>query len=201
MNKSGSLIVISGPSGVGKGTIIPYVLKKVKRLKVSISATTRKPRNTEVDGVNYYFISKEKFNSMIENDEFYEYVNVLDNSYGTPKKQVDDLLAKGYDVILEIETIGAEKIMNEYKCVSIFISPPSFSELKNRLINRGTETQEQIELRMKKSEKEMNSVYSYDYVVINDDIEDCAEKIACIIRAERLKVKSSKAFINKIINS
>ena len=201
MSRKGTLFVISGPSGVGKGTIIPYVLNKVKRLKLSISATTRKARANEVDGVNYYFISREKFDEMVNNDEFYEYVNVLENSYGTPKKPVDDMLSKGYDVILEIETIGAEKIMNEYKCVSIFISPPSFSELKNRLVNRGTETEEQIALRMKKSEKEMKSVYSYDYVVINDDINDCAEKIANIIKAERLKVKSSKAFINKIINS
>lgn len=178
------LIVISGPSGAGKGTILNKVLEKVENTKLSVSCTTRAPRPGEENGVHYFFISKEEFLDLIENNGFYEYNNHFDNYYGTPKKPVNDEIAKGNNVVLEIDVKGGmnvKKMNND--AVLVFIAPPSLEELKKRLTGRGTETQEQIELRTKRAEEEMSYADSYDYVVVNDDLDTAVSKVIDIINA------------------
>lgn len=198
----GILFVISGPSGVGKGTILAQVFKHIRGLCYSVSMTTRKPREGEIDKVNYYFVSKEEFEKTIQEDGFYEYVNVLGNYYGTPKKAVMEKIAKGNDVVLEIETIGAKKVKDSKpdNLVSIFIAPPTLDELKARLSGRGTEDETQVKKRMEKSKVEMTEAFDYDYIVINDDVTRCAMDIIDIIDAERMRVNRNKDLINEIIN-
>ena len=201
MNREGTIFVVSGPSGVGKGTVLNEVMKLIDGATVSVSATTRKPRAGEIDGVHYHFVTSEQFEKMIEEDGLYEYVRALGCCYGTPKQAVLDLLNQGQDVILEIETIGAEKVRKRADCISIFVAPPSASDLKARLSFRGTETDEQIEARLKKCEKELPCMYNYDYIVINDEIKSCARQVAGIIEAERHRVEKNKKLIEKIIES
>ena len=195
----GILFVISGPSGVGKGTVLKKVCEDMKDISVSVSVTTRKPRAGEIDGVHYNFISKNRFKELVESGGMYEYVEVLGYGYGTPKQAVDEKLAKDEDVILEIETQGAEKIRSVRECVSIFIVPPSLSELKRRLEERKTENSAQIEGRMAKCRQELPCAYDYDYVVLNDDLESCIRKVDAIIEAERQKVSRNIKNIDKII--
>ena len=195
----GILFVISGPSGVGKGTVLKKVCEDMKDISVSVSVTTRKPRAGEIDGVHYNFISKNRFKELVESGGMYEYVEVLGWGYGTPKQAVDEKLAKDEDVILEIETQGAEKIRSVRECVSIFIVPPSLSELKRRLEERKTENSAQIEGRMAKCRQELPCAYDYDYVVLNDDLESCIRKVDAIIEAERQKVSRNIKNIDKII--
>ncbi len=195
----GILFVISGPSGVGKGTVLKKVCEDMKDISVSVSVTTRKPRAGEIDGVHYNFISKNRFKELVESGGMYEYVEVLGCGYGTPKQAVDERLAKDEDVILEIETQGAEKIRSVRECVSIFIVPPSLSELKRRLEERKTENSAQIEGRMAKCRQELPCAYDYDYVVLNDDLESCIRKVDAIIEAERQKVSRNIKNIDKII--
>lgn len=197
----GILFVISGPSGVGKGTVLSRVCADMKDISVNVSVTTRKPRPGEIDGVHYRFISKGEFDDLVKSEGMYEYVEVLDCGYGTPKKYVDEKLMKNEDVILEIETLGAKKIQENHKCVSIFIVPPSLGELKRRLEARGTETKEQIEKRMKKCKDELLCIESYDYVVLNDDLDSCVRKVDAIIEAERQKVVRNEENIKKIIEN
>lgn len=200
MNRQqGILFVISGPSGVGKGTALKRVCENVGNISVNVSVTTRKPRKGEINGIHYTFISKKEFNNLVKEDGMYEYVETLDCGYGTPKKPVDDKLNSGEDVILEIETIGAEKIRSMRETVNIFIAPPSITELKRRLIERQTETDEQIEKRLAKCMTELPCMYKYDYVVINDDLDDCVKDISAIITAERLKVSRNIKKIDEII--
>ena len=202
MNKSkGILFIISGPSGVGKGTILAEVLKRLDDISVSVSVTTRKPRQGEIDGVSYYFITDEQFDDLIKNDGLYEYVRTLDKAYGTPKQPVIDKLNQGKDVILEIETFGAETIRKTTECVSIFIAPPSMSVLKSRLCERGTETPEQIKKRLDKCVNEIDCIGYYDYVVINDVLSQCAEEVVGIITAERCKTFRNKTEIKTIKDS
>ncbi len=161
IKKRGLLLVISGPSGAGKGTICKELLKGDSQSKLSISATTRKPREGEVEGLNYYFKSKEEFKEMIAEGEFLEYAQIYDNYYGTPKKAIFDELDKGNDVILEIEMQGAMQIKRAYpEAVFIFILPPSLKELKNRIVGRGTETEEQIEKRFGSAYNEIKLIKS-----------------------------------------
>ena len=197
----GILFVISGPSGVGKGTVLKRVCERVQDIAVSVSVTTRAPRAGEIDGVHYFFISQDKFQTLIREDGLYEYVEALGKGYGTPKKEVDDKLKSGSDVILEIETIGAEKIRKARECVGIFIAPPSLTELKKRLSERQTETPEQISVRMQKCADELPCAYDYDYFVINDDLDECVNKVVGIIESERLKAKRNRQEIEKTINS
>lgn len=187
--KKGLLIVISGPSGAGKGTICKHLLQVNKGIQVSVSATTRAPREGEIEGVNYFFMTKEKFEKMIELDEFLEYARVYDNYYGTPKEYVLKNLEEGNDVLLEIDIVGALQIKEKFPHgVFIFILPPSLEELKNRIVGRGTESKEDIEKRYGSALKEINQVIKYDYAVINDDVEIATEDIQAIIRAEKHKV-------------
>ena len=188
LNRKGLLLVVSGPSGAGKGTICKALLNKNDQIKLSVSATTRKPRNGEVHGVNYFFIEKEEFTKMIENGEFLEYAQIYDNFYGTPKAAIIECLEKGQDVILEIEMQGARQIKEVYpEGVFIFVLPPSLEELKSRIVGRGTETQEEIEKRFSCAFEEINQIVNYDYFIVNEDIEKSVSDVEAIICAEKNK--------------
>ena len=198
LNRKGLLLVVSGPSGAGKGTICKALLNKNDKIKLSVSATTRKPRNGEVHGVNYFFIEKEEFTKMIENGEFLEYAQIYDNFYGTPKAAIIECLEKGQDVILEIEMQGARQIKEVYpEGVFIFVLPPSLEELKSRIVGRGTETQEEIEKRFSCAFEEINQIVNYDYFIVNEDIEKSVSDVEAIICAEKNKVTRYK---NNIID-
>ena len=188
--KTGTLIVISAPSGAGKGTICRKLLKRNKNLCMSISMTTRSPREGEENGVDYYFVSKEEFKKRISEGKFLEYAKVHnDNYYGTPKDKVDEWLKEEKDVILEIDIQGALEINDKVKeAIFIFIMPPSMQILKQRLIRRNTETKEQLIERFKTAYKEINEVSKYNYVVINDDINLAVKKIESILTAEKCRV-------------
>lgn len=186
----GTLIVISGPSGAGKGTICKKLLENNDNLNLSISMTTRDPREGEVDGINYYFVTKEEFEKRINEGKFLEFATVHNGKYyGTPKDKVEDLLDKEKDVILEIDIQGALEINNLIpEALFIFIMPPSMKILKDRLIKRGTETKEQLVERFKKAYQEINEVSKYNYVVINDEVDLAVKKVEAIIMAEKCRV-------------
>ncbi len=182
------LVVLSGPSGVGKGTIAKKLIKKNPNLFLSVSCTTRLPRNGETDGTDYFFITKEEFLEKINKEDFLEYSEHFENYYGTPKSYVLDKL-NTKDVILEIDVNGGLNVKKSYEnAVLIMILPPSLEELKNRLIKRKTESLEKIELRMKRIEYELAKKDLYDYAVINDDLSETVEKIENIIKT----VKTAK---------
>lgn len=192
-NNRGLLIVISGPSGAGKGTICKSFLERNKGVVLSVSATTRSPRNGEVDGVNYYFITKEEFKAKIGSNDFLEYAEVYDNYYGTPKSNVEEMLESGKDVILEIDIQGALKVKeNTQEGVFVFILPPSMEELKQRIIKRGSETEESLMKRFKSAYKEINFISKYNYAVVNDEVEIAVEKLEAIITAEKCRVDRIK---------
>ncbi len=187
MNK-GMLIVLSGPSGVGKGTVLEKVFEHDKNLAYSVSCTTRPPRSGEKDGVHYSFISKEKFLENIQNGRMLEYTVYCDNYYGTDAEYVDSLRKKGFDVVLEIETNGAMNVLK--KCsdaVSVFIAPPTFEHLQKRLTERGTETSDVINKRILKAKDELSRIDIYEYLVINDVVDNAVQDILAILRAERIK--------------
>lgn len=182
---SGKLFVISGPSGSGKSTITK-ILAEDENVRISVSATTRKPRPGETDGVSYYFLEKSEFEEKIEKGEFYEYARVFENYYGTLRKTVDDMLFEGYDVILEIDVQGALQIMEKRPdAVTVFIMPPDMETLLKRLSGRKTETKEQIELRTREAKREISFRDRYDYCVINDDLDRCVDEIKQIMEKGR----------------
>ena len=186
----GALIIISGPSGSGKGTIISEYLKCHDDAWLSISCTSRKIRPGDIENVTYYFISEEEFKRKIEDDELLEYNYYNDNYYGTPKENIEEKLKSGMDVILEVDVNGAnniKKIIPEAIC--IFILPPTMKELKNRLVGRKTESKEKILDRFKTAYKEINKLTDYNYVVTNDNLEDAVKKIGAIIMAEKCSVE------------
>ncbi len=196
---NGLLVVISGPSGAGKGTICKKLKEQMEDLKVSVSATTRKPREGEIEGESYFFIEEEDFIKRINNDEFLEYAKVYGNYYGTPKKEVFKQLEAGNDIILEIDIQGALQVKKNYpRGVFIFILPPSLKELQHRIEGRGTDSKEAILKRMKCAYDELNYAFEYDYVVLNDEVQTAADKIKCIINAEKNRAIRKKAIINKI---
>lgn len=197
----GILMVVSGPSGCGKGTVLAEILKSDK-IFYSVSATTRSPRPGETDGVNYYFLTKEKFEEMIAGSEMLEYASFCGNYYGTPRKPVEDMLEKGCHVILEIEVQGAMKIKE--KCpdaVFIFILPPSLKELRRRLEKRGTESEEVIEKRLGEAAGEISQAYKYDYAVINGELSEAVDDLRSIIRAEELKTAEIKNTIDEVLEN
>ncbi|MBS5937686.1 guanylate kinase [Clostridium sartagoforme] len=199
-NNRGVLIVISGPSGAGKGTICKALLEKHKNIYLSVSATTRQPREGEVEGVNYYFLTKDDFEEKVRNNGFLEYANVHGNFYGTPKVNVEKMLEDGKDVILEIDIQGALQVKENFKeGVFIFILPPSMEELKQRIIKRGSETEESLMTRFKNAYKEINYVSKYNYAVVNDTLEVAVAKVEGIITAEKCRVDRIKE--NTILDS
>ena len=192
-SKKGMLIVYSGPSGVGKGTIRKMVFDRFKdKLFYSISMTTRAPRNGEVDGEDYYFVSKEFFEEQIEAGNLLEYAEFVGNYYGTPKDKVEEKLAEGYDVMLEIEVDGATQVKQKVDdAISIFVVPPSMEALESRLQGRKTEDQEIIQKRLDKARREIVLAGLYDYVVVNDNLEEAADDVVAIIKSEHLKTPYS----------
>lgn len=202
MNQSreGLLLVVSGPAGVGKGTLDKALLERHQDMKLSVSATTRAPRPGEIDGVHYFFKTEEEFKAMIERNEFLEYMHVFQtNYYGTPRSFVEEQLSRGIDVILEIDVQGAMKVKKAFpNAVMIFIAPPSMAELKSRLIGRNTETLEQIEKRFAAAEKEIAMLPEYEYVVTNDVVEMAVNRMEAIITAEKCKVSRSNALLAKL---
>lgn len=192
-NNRGVLIVISGPSGAGKGTICKALLEKHKDLYLSVSATTRSPRYGEVEGVNYYFLTREQFKSKIDENGFLEHAEVYGNCYGTPKANVEQMLEDGKDVILEIDIQGALKVKENFsEGVFIFVLPPSMEELKQRIIKRGSETKESLMTRFKSAYQEINYISKYNYAVVNDTVEVAAGKVESIIAAEKCRVDRIK---------
>ena len=193
-NRKGTLIVLSGPSGTGKGTVLKHFFDKYAddAVKLSISATTRLPREGETDGVNYFFVEKEKFENMVQNDMLLEWASFCGNCYGTPKAFVDENLENGCDVILEIEVQGALKVMEKRPDATfVFIAPPSMQELKSRIVGRQTETADVIERRMETAKWEVQNISKYTYAVVNDDVDMAAKRLKTIIDAERLKVEKN----------
>lgn len=192
----GILIVISGPSGAGKGTICKALLEKHKEISLSVSATTRNPRAGEVDGINYYFLQKDDFVKRVEEDDFLEYAQVYGNYYGTPRSNVERILESGRDVILEIDIQGALKVKEKSEeGVFIFILPPSMEELKQRIIKRGSETPESLMTRFKSAYQEINYVSKYNYAVVNDTVDKAVDKIESILLAEKCRVDRLKETI------
>lgn len=184
----GLLFVVSGPSGAGKGTICKKLIDKID-IDLSISMTTRKPRPGEIDGKNYYFVSEEKFIETLNNNGFLEYAKVYGNYYGTPKEEVLKKLAQDRDVVLEIDIQGALKIKESYpKGVFIFILPPSMTELRKRITGRGSETEDDINLRLGETLKEVAYIDKYDYCVVNGEINEAVNRVAAIIKAEHSRV-------------
>lgn len=201
MTQPGILIVLSGPSGTGKGTICRELLRSYPNLHYSISATTRQPRTGEVDGINYWFLKHEKFREMINTNEFLEWAEVYGNYYGTPRTYVTGLLNSGKDVILEIDTQGAMQIKNKFpQGVFVYIVPPSLDELANRIHKRGTETMEAIKKRLGCVRNELSYVNNYNYIVVNDEVSKAVEKIESIICAEKSHVSRNNLLIDKIYN-
>lgn len=189
----GFLMVLSGPSGSGKGTVSAALMKKNKEIVFSTSVTTRTPRPGEVNGENYFFVSVEEFENMVQNDGLLEYAFVHTNYYGTPKDFVFEEIEKGEIVLLEIDVQGALQIKKRYKeAVFIFLLPPSMSELKQRLINRDTETEEEINTRFSNAYKELDFVGEYDFFVVNNTVEQAVSDIEHIIAAEKLRTKRFK---------
>ena len=195
--KFGTLFVISGPSGSGKGTILNKVIDG-ENVSLSISATTRQPRNGEKNGVHYHFMTREKFLSEIENNNVLEYNEYCGNLYGTLKSEVESLLVSGKDVILEIDVNGAKQIAKSRECVRVFILPPSMNVLRNRLAMRGTETDETLNNRINQAHNEINEAYDYDYVVVNDELEDAVKKIRSILEVEQLRASKMKFKIDRL---
>lgn len=199
MFRKGLLIIISGPSGTGKGTVLKLVSQSCHNIKFSVSATSRKPREGEVEGVNYFFKDEKEFEKMIVQGEFAEWVRYCDNYYGTPKKHIKEDLDKGFDVILEIEVEGALKIKKEFPdCVTIFMLPPSFEELRLRILGRGTEHENVINKRLEKAKQELDYIDQYDYICVNNTVEDSVREINSIILAEELKYNRNTDIINEI---
>ena len=199
MKKQGTLVVVSGFAGTGKGTVMKELLKRYDSYALSISATTRSPRQGEVDGREYFFKTTEEFEQMIAAGEFVEHACYVGNYYGTPKKYVKDQLAAGKDVILEIEIQGALNIRNQFpEALLLFIAPPSADVLKDRLVGRGTETADVIEKRLARAVEESQGIENYDYLVVNDDLDECVENVHQMIQSAGWKMSRRAADVEEL---
>lgn len=199
MKRKGILLVVSGFSGAGKGTLMKELLKTYDNYALSISMTTRNPRPGETDGVEYFFSTRENFEKKIAEDGLIEYAEYCGNYYGTPRQYVEQQLAAGRDVILEIEIQGALKVKEKFpEALLLFVTPPSAAELKRRLVGRGTETMEVIEARMSRAVEESEGIEAYDYIVVNDNLRECAEEIHRIVQAAGNTPARSEEFIKEI---
>lgn len=188
IKEKGILFILSGPSGVGKGTVRKKLFEEEMDLQYSISMTTREKRAGEVDGVDYFYKSRDEFEKLIEEGELLEYAQYVNNYYGTPRQYVEETIEKGFDVFLEIEVQGAMQVKKNFpQGVFIFLFPPSLEELKNRIVNRGTESQELVLNRLKEARNEIEMMDAYDYVVVNDKVETAVDKVKAIIKSEHLK--------------
>ena len=193
----GILLVLSGFSGSGKGTVVKEVMKKYSdTYALSISATSRQPRPGERDGIEYFFKTREEFEEMIAKDELVEYAQYVSNYYGTPKAYVEEQLTAGKDVILEIEIQGALKIKKKFPdTLLLFMTPPSADELKDRLVGRGTEAMDVVESRLARAVEEAQGIEEYDYLIVNDDLDECVERFHQIVSNEHYRVSRKQAFI------
>ena len=200
MNKRGLLIVLSGPSGVGKGTVLRSYLEKNPNTRLSVSATTRQPRMGEVNGVHYYFLTEKENKKKVEQNEMLEYATYSGNRYGTPGGPVKEMLEDGHDVILEIEVQGAMQIKKSCPdAIFIFIIPPNMAELTHRLVDRKTEDDETIRRRLERSHAEIAMAHEYDYVVINDTIDNALEKLEAIVCAQKCSMSHMKEFVEEVL--
>lgn len=199
MKKKGILIVISGFSGAGKGTLMKKLLQTYDNYALSVSMTTRSPREGEKDGEAYFFASRQQFEENIKNDGFIEYASYCDNYYGTPKDYVEEQLKAGKDVILEIEIQGALQVKKKFpESLLMFVTPPTAEELERRLRGRGTETPEVIAQRLARASEESEGVEAYDYIVVNDDLDRCVEELNSMVEAARNQPVRQKDFIEKV---
>ena len=199
MNHQGILVVVSGFSGAGKGTLMKELLKRYDNYALSISATTRAPREGETDGKEYFFVTKEQFEKMRDERKLIEYAQYVNNYYGTPKEYVEQKMAEGKDVILEIEIQGALKVKKRFPdALLLFVTPPSAEELRRRLVGRGTETLEVINARLARAAEEASGIEAYDYLLINDDLDRCVEEMHQLIQLQHRKTSYHLDFLSKM---
>lgn len=199
MDNRGALVVVSGFSGAGKGTLMKALVSKYGNYALSISATTRSPREGETDGREYFFKTAEEFETMIKKYELLEYANYVGNYYGTPKEYVFSNIEAGRDVLLEIEIQGALKIKERFpEAVLLFITPPNAGELKKRLIKRGTEPDEVISARLSRASEEAEGIENYDFILVNDEVETCVEQMHALVQSMHARVGNHLSFIRKI---
>ena len=199
MQTKGVLVVVSGFSGAGKGTVMKALLEKYDNYALSVSATTRSPRPGEENGREYFFLTESQFEDMIRNDELIEHARYVDHYYGTPRKYVEDKMAAGKDVILEIEIQGALKVKKRFPdALLLFVTPPSAEELRRRLVGRGTETLEVINARLARAAEEASGMEAYDYLLINDEIETCVEEMHQLIQLQHRKTSYHLDFLSKM---
>ena len=199
MQTKGVLVVVSGFSGAGKGTVMKALLEKYDNYALSVSATTRNPRPGEENGREYFFLTESQFEDMIRNDELIEYARYVDHYYGTPRKYVEDKMAAGKDVILEIEIQGALKVKKRFPdALLLFVTPPSAEELRRRLVGRGTETLEVINARLARAAEEASGMEAYDYLLINDDLDRCVEEMHQLIQLQHRKTSYHLDFLSKM---
>ena len=199
MNHQGILVVVSGFSGAGKGTLMQELLKRDDNYALSISATTRAPREGETDGKEYFFVTKEQFEKMRDERKLIEYAQYVNNYYGTPKEYVEQKMAEGKDVILEIEIQGALKVKKRFPdALLLFVTPPSAEELRRRLVGRGTETLEVINARLARAAEEASGMEAYDYLLINDDLDRCVEEMHQLIQLQHRKTSYHLDFLSKM---
>ena len=199
MNHQGILVVVSGFSGAGKGTLMKELLKRYDNYALSISATTRAPREGETDGKEYFFVTKEQFEKMRDERKLVEYAQYVNNYYGTPKEYVEQKMAEGKDVILEIEIQGALKVKKRFPdALLLFVTPPSAEELRRRLVGRGTETLEVINARLARAAEEASGMEAYDYLLINDDLDRCVEEMHQLLQLQHRKTSYHLDFLSKM---
>ena len=200
MKRKGRLIVVSGPSGVGKGTVVKTLMDRDPRVRLSVSATTRPKRPSETDGVQYHFVTHEEFERMIEEDQFLEHAQYVGNRYGTPEKAVNEMLEQGFDVLLEIEVQGGVQVMNRRPdAITIFIAAPSFEELARRLRGRGDTDEEKVQMRLQQARMEYLVAPQYQFIVVNDDLEDAVDDVQSILRAEDLKSEKQQHLLKEAL--